>query len=104
MRPPRGNVSLWFRLVVVAAGAFVITIMAFIASTLFGEAETPVTRFLNHQGGRLMAAEATITLLLGLFAIVADRRQILRDQNKNENLPGSAATADSKQDDVSGEE
>ena len=67
----------FFRLVVIAAGAFIVTVLASVA-TMFGDEGAPLTSFLNHYGGALMAGEVAATLLIGLLALITDRRQSRR--------------------------
>jgi len=69
--------GLLFRLIIPATAVFIITIFALLAAP-FGDQDAPVWKFLDRQGDRLLVAEFLVVILLTLFAIVWDRRQILR--------------------------
>ena len=97
-KPERFNP--FFRLVIVSAGFFVVTILA-LTATIFGETNSPVPRFLIRYGGTLIAVEVLVTLVVGLLALAVDRRFILEDgtpkstslnqsadSNPEPNLPG----------------
>jgi len=86
----------FFRLVVVAAGSFIVTILASIA-TMFGNEQAPLTRFLNHYGGGLMAGEVALTLVAGLLALITDRRQSGRRLQTRTGM-AAASVADTDED------
>lgn len=76
-----------FRATAFAGFAFVITILALIA-TVFGDSRSPAADWLNRNAGLLLAAEVAAILSFGFAAMAHDRRQSLRkhaadDQNAN---------------------
>lgn len=75
--------SLLFRLTAVAAGLFVVTILALIAIVI-GNSQTPGARWLNRHAGSLFAVEVVAILGLGFAAMAQDRRQTLRDRERDE--------------------
>ena len=90
-KPERFNP--FFRLVIVSAGFFVVTILA-ITATIFGETNSPVPRFLIRHAGTLITVEVLVTLVAGLLALAVDRRFILEDDAHNS--PTASQSADSK--------
>lgn len=75
--------SLLFRLTAVAAGLFVVTILALIAIVI-GKSQTPGARWLNRHAGPVFAVEVGAILGLGFFAMAQDRRQTLRERETGE--------------------
>lgn len=73
--------NLLFRLVIPAAGLFVVTILAVLASVL-SDPRAPAVQLLNEHGGRLLAIEVVCVLVLGVAAMTVDRIQILRDMKR----------------------
>lgn len=67
-----------FRLATLSAGVFIVTVFAMIA-TLFGDQQTPLSRFLNEHAGTLISVEVVVTLALGFAAMAADRRRTRRE-------------------------
>jgi len=65
-----------FQLTAFSATVFVITILAMVAM-LLGDPDAPVQRWFNAHGGTVMAIEVVATVLLGLAAMTADRRETL---------------------------
>jgi preprotein translocase subunit SecG len=90
MRHPPQPASLLFRLTAVAAGVFVVTILALIA-VVIGNSQSPGARWLNRNAGAVFAVEVGAILGLGFAAMAQDRRQTQREQRdsgpsaKNEN-------------------
>jgi len=84
-------VNLFFRLVVIAAGAFIVTVLASVA-TMFGDESAPLTQFLNQYGGFLMAGEVAATLIFGLLALITDRRQSERRLELQAKLAATSAS------------
>jgi hypothetical protein len=80
----------FFRLVIVAGAAFVVTILALVAA-IFGDPRAPVAIFLDKHGGTIIVAEVSAILALGLLALVIDRRQTLRAVAENNALPDPEA-------------
>ena len=73
------QLNIFFRLTVVAASVFVVTILASL-STLFGDPLSPVNQFLEREANTMLVTEVVAILVLGLLALVVDRRQTLRQQ------------------------
>lgn len=71
--------SLLFRLTAVAAGFFVVTILALIAAVI-GNSQSPGARWLNRHAGSVFAVEVGAILGLGFAAMAQDRRQTLRER------------------------
>jgi hypothetical protein len=67
----------FFPLAVFFSAAFIITILAFVAS-VFGDERAPLARLFDQYAGRLIAGEVAAILLTGFLALVVDRRQTLR--------------------------
>jgi len=84
-------VNPFFRLVVIAAGAFIVTVLASVA-TMFGDERAPLTGFLNNYGGLLMAGEVAATLVIGLLALITDRRQSQRRLQSQAKLSAVSAS------------
>ena len=100
------QLNIFFRLTVVAASVFVVTILASL-STLFGDPLSPVNQFLEREANTMLVTEVVAILVLGLLALVVDRRQTLRQQAQlataNTTTPDTttadvAAAADSQTD------
>lgn len=85
--PPK-RASPLFRATAVAAFAFVVTILALIA-TVFGNSRSPVAGWLNRNAGVLLAAEVAAILSFGFAAMAQDRKQALRDRNTAEQSKNS---------------
>lgn len=83
MRKKGSPASLLFRAIVPATAAFVITILALIA-TLFGDDRAPLAQFINRYGNSLLVAEFILIVALSLAAMTADRIATLKSlQNKD---------------------
>ena len=81
--PQRTNA--FFRLVIPACAVFIVTIFAMLAVP-FGNPNSPPARFLDENGGTLIAYEVAAILVLGLCALFLDSRQSLRtNQHEKEN-------------------
>jgi hypothetical protein len=63
----------------VSATLFCISALAWIAAG-FSQTASPLTQFMNARGATLIVAEAAITMVLGLFALIVDSRQSRRDR------------------------
>lgn len=57
---------------------FIVTILGLV-STLYGNPEAPVTKWLDENGGRLIGAEILAFVVVSAAALVVDRRQALRE-------------------------
>lgn len=79
MKGPGSPPSLLFRLVIPATSVFIITILSMIA-VIFSDERAPVARFLNRHGNRLLLIEFIVVLVLGVLAMIIDRRKILKAQ------------------------
>lgn len=84
------GLNVFFRLTVVAASIFVVTILASL-STLFGDPLSPVNVFLEQRATSLLISEVAIILTLALLALIVDRRQALKHRaNSNRSRPTPA--------------
>ncbi|MBL8816238.1 MAG: hypothetical protein JNL58_09420 [Planctomyces sp.] len=81
MRGPGSPPGLLFRLVVPATAVFIVTILSLIA-VLFSDERAPLAKFLNRNGNSLLAVEFVVIIVLAILAMIVDRRQILRDQQR----------------------
>lgn len=86
MRHQPKPASLLFRLTAVAAGVFVVTILALIAIVI-GNSQSPGAVWLNRNAGSLFAVEVAAILGLGFAAMAQDRKQTLREQKDAEPAP-----------------
>lgn len=86
MRHPPKPASLLFRLTAVAAGMFVVTILALIAIVI-GNSHSPGAVWLNRNAGSLFAVEVAAILGLGFAAMAQDRKQALREQHEADPTP-----------------
>lgn len=94
MRHQPKPASLLFRLTAVAAGLFVVTILALIAIVI-GNSQSPGAVWLNRHAGSLFAVEVFAILGLGFAAMALDRKQTLRDQNNADPPPTTPPPQDS---------
>lgn len=94
MRHQPKPASLLFRLTAVAAGVFVVTILALIAIVI-GNSHSPGAVWLNRNAGSLFAVEVTAILGLGFAAMAQDRRQTLRQQGEDDPSPTTPPSEDS---------
>ena len=81
-QPPPKRTGLLFQLTALSAAAFVVSILAFIATT-FGDARAPATKWFNQYVETLIAVEVIATLLLGLVAMIQDRVRTLKAKMKD---------------------
>ena len=86
MRHQPKPASLLFRLTAVAAGVFVVMILALIAIVI-GNSHSPGAVWLNRHAGSLFAVEVAAILGLGFAAMAQDRKQTLREQKDSEPAP-----------------
>lgn len=70
--------NLFFRLTVLAGGAFAVTVLAVLSAAMFGEPQAPANRFLNTHAGGLLTGEVLAIVIFGLLAMAVDRRRALR--------------------------
>lgn len=94
MRHQPKPASLLFRLTAVAAGVFVVTILALIAIVI-GNSHSPGAVWLNRNAGSLFAVEVAAILGLGFAAMAQDRKQTLREQNEDDPSPTTPPSDDS---------
>lgn len=66
-----------FQLTAVASMAFVITILATVA-LLLSDPVAPVNVWFNKHGTTVLIVEVVVIVVMGLAAMTADRREILR--------------------------
>ena len=88
----------FFPMVLFSASLFVLTILAMVA-VIFSDPNAPAAKFLNAHASRLIAAEVIVTLVLGLLALVVDRRQTLRRKSQTEHRSDSSAGPSSESSD-----
>lgn len=74
--PPVERPPLLFRLALVPAVLFIVTVLAFTAAQ-FGDARAPAQRWLNRNLGWILAIEVAASALLCLLALARDRRRIV---------------------------
>ncbi len=82
----------FFPLAVFFSAAFIITILAFVAS-VFGDERAPLARLFDQYAGRLIAGEVAAILVTGFLALFVDRRQTLRASKHPPGLETQSATA-----------
>lgn len=75
MRGPGSPASFLFRLIIPLTAAFVITILALIA-TLFGDERAPFPRLLNRYGNVMLVVEFLAIVVVTLMAIMQDQKRI----------------------------
>lgn len=78
-RPPRNP---FFPLTAILSAAFVVTILASVA-TMLGDPGAPLAQLLDRHGTTLIVIEVAVILLVGLLALVVDRVQSLRQQRSS---------------------
>ena len=78
--PPK-PASLLFRLTAIAGIAFVVTILALIA-TIFGDSHSPAATWLNRHAGTVIAVEVAALLSLGFAAMAQDQQQTRRSRDE----------------------
>jgi hypothetical protein len=76
----------FFPLAAISSVAFIVTILALIAS-LFGDPRAPVAQLLDRYAGRLIAGEVALILLTGFLAMFVDRRQAKRAEHESFQAP-----------------
>ena len=84
-----GKTGCLFQLTAICAGAFLVTVLAMIA-TAFGDSGSPAAAWLMRHSGGLMAIEVSAILIFGFAAMAQDRARTQRQQR--EELTRSAAT------------
>jgi cytochrome c biogenesis protein CcdA len=70
-----------FRLVIVAGGVFVMTILAYVA-TIFGDPRAPAARLLDDYIGWLIIIEVAAILFIGWLALAFDKTKVLRNERR----------------------
>lgn len=102
--PPVADLNFFFRLAVVAAAVFIITILALVAA-LFGNQQAPAAKLINAYGGVLIAGEVAVVLLVAFLAMALDRIRTLRnspaDRDTITQESDTSATAPSLEDPLS---
>ncbi|MBS0263456.1 MAG: hypothetical protein JSS02_16060 [Planctomycetes bacterium] len=76
----------FFRLAVFCSLAFIVTILALLAS-VFGDERAPVEQFLDRHIGKILTVEVLAIIATGLLALVVDRRETLRSQIDSPKAP-----------------
>ena len=74
-----------FHLTAAVTMAFVVTILAMVSMTL-GEPTAPVNLWFDKHGGTLMLVEVIGIVVFGLTAMMADRRETLREQARQKSI------------------
>lgn len=77
--------NIFYRLVLIASALFVITIFAMIAN-LMGDPEAPATSLIDRYSGLALFVEFIAVLVFGFLAMAVERREIVREQAKEEEL------------------
>jgi lysylphosphatidylglycerol synthetase-like protein (DUF2156 family) len=77
MRRQGSPPGLLFRLIVPATAIFIITIFALLAAP-FSDQQAPIWEMLEKSGDRLLLAEFVVIIVLAVFAMAWDRRQIVK--------------------------
>ena len=80
--PPR-NAGYLFQLTAICAGAFLVTVLAMIA-TAIGDSGSPAAAWLMRQSGGLMAMEVAAILIFGFAAMTQDRVRTQRQQREEQ--------------------
>lgn len=80
-----------FKLVIISSAAFLITVLSMIA-VMLGTGESPLARFINRNGGRLLAVEVTLIIVFGFLAMAFDRQRTLKNQSAR-SRPADADTS-----------
>ncbi len=65
---------------------FIITILAMVAM-LAGDPQTPLNLWFNQNGAIVLSAEVIGIGVLGMAAMIADRRETLREAREKKNRP-----------------
>lgn len=79
--PPPPHVNFLFRVAIGVGAVFVITIFAYV-SLLFGDTRSPAARFLNAHAGRIFLTEVGVLIVVGVAAMLVDRRQTARHRGR----------------------
>ena len=69
---PPPPLNLFFRLAVVLATVFIVTVFAFVAAIL-GDPETPIIRTINQHGGQVVLWEVVALLIVAVLAMMLDQ-------------------------------
>ncbi len=72
-----------FLLTAIATTAFIVTILAMVAM-LLGDPNAPVNVWFNVHGATVMTVEVVTIGAFGLSAMFADRRETIREQQREE--------------------
>lgn len=73
----RPRETIFFRLLLIASVAFLLTVLMMVAAT-FSESGSPMSRLFDHHGLRILGIEVALVIGCGLAAMIADRRQTLK--------------------------
>ena len=65
---------------ILASAVFIVTIFAMVAVP-FGNPDSPPARFFDENSGTLIAYEVAAILVLGLSALILDRKQPLQNNH-----------------------
>lgn len=83
-----------FQLVALLGAVFIVTILAMVASML-GDPRAPISRFLDEQGGNLIAIEVASLFVVGIAAMALDRHRTVRAQREEREGQPSASPTES---------
>lgn len=71
----------FFRLAMLAGGAFVVTVLAITAS-LFGDPKAPAAQWFDAHAGQIIAVEVAAIVVFSVSAMALDRWHTLRQQSR----------------------
>lgn len=74
----RPRESLLFRLLLLSSIVFLLTVLMMVAAT-FSSSSSPLARLFDRHGVRIIAGEVGLIMVAGLLAMIADRRQTLKE-------------------------
>lgn len=92
MRGPGSPAGFLFRLIIPLTAAFVITILALIA-TLFGDERAPFPRLLNRYGNVMLIVEFLAIVVVTLMAIMQDQKRIRAGESDADDTDEAARKA-----------
>lgn len=68
-----------FKLVIISSAAFLLTVLSMVA-TMMGSGESPLAKFINRNGVRMIGVEVVLIIVFGVLAMAADRRRTMLKQ------------------------
>ena len=70
-----------FKLVIVSSGAFLITVLSLVVTTMF-PSESPASRFISRNGLQMIGVEVVLIIVFGILAMAVDRRRTVMRQRQ----------------------